>query len=289
MTSQSSPVAIDGCERPLPWHLNGFLVLLALLAAVSFGAYQAIYMENYAIPAVISVIVLFCLSGLTVMEPNTAMTASFFGKYVGTLRKDGFFWTNPLYMTGKLSLRLQTHEVGPLKVNDKNGNPIEVGAVIVYRVQDTYATTFKVDNYKSFLAMQSEAALRQIAAEHSYDGPENEVTLRGDVEAVALEIAKAVSNRVGQAGIEIQEARLSSLAYAPEIAQVMLRKQQAQAIVDARETVVKGAVEIVEKTVKSLKEKGIDLPEAQQHQVVRQLLVVLCSDTGAHPVIEIER
>ena len=230
------------------------------------------------------------LGGHFTLQPNEARVLILFGEYKGTVRESGFFWTNPFYTKLKISLRARTHDGETLKVNDKRGNPVEISAVVVWRVVDTAQAVFDVDDYQQFMRVQSESALRHLAIRYAYDHGEEaegtEVTLRSGVEEVSAALQKEVQERLIKAGIEVLEARLNHLAYAPEIAGAMLRRQQAEAIIAARTKIVHGAVSMVEMALKDLAARGvIELDEERKAAMVSNLLVVLCGETEAKPVI----
>jgi regulator of protease activity HflC (stomatin/prohibitin superfamily) len=214
-----------------------------------------------------------------------------FGEYRGSLRESGFYWTNPFFTKKRVSLRLRNMEGQKLKVNDKQGNPIEIGAVIVWRIENTAQAMFDVDDYLNYVRMQSETALRHLANSYAYDhgeehGEQHEVTLRSGVEEVSLALAKELQERLAKAGVTVEEARLTHLAYAPEIAQAMLRRQQAEAVIAARQKIVHGAVSMVQMALHDLEEQGvIKLDEERKASMVSNLLVVLCGEAEVHPVI----
>ena len=234
-------------------------------------------------------IVFFLLAGLVVVQPNTSAVLTFFGKYVGTLKDNGLFFVNPLYTKQKVSLRLQSLESTKLKVNDKLGNPIEIAAVILWQIEDTYKVCFDVVNFSNYMTNQSEAALRHMASTCPYDtfeGEKVEVTLRDGGEQVIEMLENELNERMLKAGIVIKEARISHLAYAPEIAHAMLQRQQATAIVAARSKIVEGAVGMVEMALEMLSKKQIvELDEERKAAMVSNLLVVLCGDKAASPVV----
>jgi regulator of protease activity HflC (stomatin/prohibitin superfamily) len=232
----------------------------------------------------------FLMGGFFTLEPNEARVLILFGKYVGTAREAGFRWSNPLYTKTRISLRSRNFDGEKLKVNEKRGNPIEISAVIVWRVADTARAVFDVDDYEHFIKVQSESALRQMANEYPYDHGEDEddgqVTLRSGMEEVSASLAHQVQERLRRAGVEVEEARLNHLAYAPEIASAMLRRQQAEAIIAAREKIVHGAVSMVDIALKNLAEQNVvELDEERKAAMVSNLLVVLCGETEVHPVI----
>jgi regulator of protease activity HflC (stomatin/prohibitin superfamily) len=227
------------------------------------------------------------MKGLVLVEPNESKAMLLFGRYVGTLRKAGFHWVNPFTVTRHVSLRARNFDSTKLKVNDQRGNPIEIGAVVVWRVKDTAQALFDVDHYESYVAVQTESAIRTTAAKHPYDSAhEGQVSLRGDSSEVNVELMAQLAARLSHAGVEILEVRLSHLAYAPEIAAVMLQRQQASAIIAARTRIVEGAVGMVEMALERLNQKGIvHLDEERKAAMVSNLLVVLCGERAAQPVV----
>ena len=232
----------------------------------------------------------FLLVGLYMLQPNEAAILTLFGQYTGTDRGEGLRWANPLTKKRKLSLRARNLNGPTLKVNDKRGNPVEIGAVVVWRVRHTAQAVFDVDDFETYVKVQAEAAVRHLASMYAYDDGEDlatgEHTLRGGMDAVAGALRTELQDRFEEAGVEVLDAKLSHLAYAPEIAQVMLRRQQAEAIVSARHKIVQGAVGMVEAALKGLAEKDlIQLDDERRATMVSNLLVVLCSDNEAQPVI----
>ena len=230
----------------------------------------------------------FCMRGLFVVQPNHARVLQLFGSYQGTVRRTGLRFTNPLYSKRAISVRARNFESEQLKVNDSDGNPIDIGAIVVWRVSDTAEAVFHVDSYERFVAVQSEAALRNLAAHFPYDAHvEGEVALRSHPQVVAERLREEVQARLSQAGVEVIESRISHLAYAPEIASAMLQRQQASAIVSARETIVEGAVGMVETALHELQERDIvTLDDGRRADLASNLLVVLCSDSPAQPVVQ---
>lgn len=227
----------------------------------------------------------FLLPGLFVVNPNESRVLVLFGKYKGTVKRSGFYWVNPFTMKHRLSLRAHNLNGDKLKVNDAAGNPIEIAAVVVWQVTDTYAAKFDVENYEEYVHTQSESAIRKLAQAYQYDGEEGERTLRGDTEEVNEHLRRELKERVHPAGVDIVEARISHLAYAPEIAQAMLQRQQATAVVAARTKIVEGAVGMVELALHELsRKKVVDLDDERRATMVSNLLVVLCSDR-ATPVV----
>ncbi|MEO0064894.1 MAG: hypothetical protein RI983_220 [Bacteroidota bacterium] len=277
---------------------QGFLVLLLVTIMVAVGIYALTQMkgaENSTQTLLIWFVVIdfiasfFLLLGLVVVQPNTSVVLTFFGKYVGTVKDNGLIFVNPLYTKQKVSLRLQSLESTKLKVNDKLGNPIEIAAVILWQIEDTYKVCFDVVNFSSYMTNQSEAALRHMASTCPYDSIEDEnaaVTLRDGGEKVIQMLESELNERMLKAGIVIKEARISHLAYAPEIAQAMLQRQQATAIVAARSKIVEGAVGMVEMALDLLSQKQmVELDEERKAAMVSNLLVVLCGDRAASPVV----
>jgi regulator of protease activity HflC (stomatin/prohibitin superfamily) len=227
------------------------------------------------------------LGGFFTLQPNEAAVFTLFGSYRGTTRLNGFLWANPFYRKLRISLRARNLNGDKLKVNDKRGNPVEIAVVIVWRIRDTAQAVFDVDSYESFIRIQSESCVRHIASTYFYDDAEpNELTLRGGGVEVAAALAKELQDRLARAGIGIEEARLTHLAYSPEIAQTMLRRQQAEAVIAARQKIVSGAVGMVEMALRELSEKGVvKLDEERKAAMVSNLLVVLCSESQAQPVL----
>ena len=229
----------------------------------------------------------FLAKGLFTLQPNEASVLILFGGYMGTVRESGFHWTNPFNTRNRISLRSRNLNGDKLKVNDKRGNPIEIAAVVVWRVEDTAQASFDVERFEEYVRIQSESAVRHLANSFAYDhGEESEITLRSHVEEVASALGKELQERVGRAGVMVEEARLSHLAYAPEIAGAMLRRQQAEAIIAARQMIVHGAVSMVQMALKDLTEKAVvELDEERKANMVSNLLVVLCGEREAQPVI----
>jgi regulator of protease activity HflC (stomatin/prohibitin superfamily) len=299
--------------------VNGFLMLiLNILVVLICGAafVLGVSMENVAggIIAVISAIVFVCalfnFKGLMQLEPNEARVMMFFGKYRGTFTRVGFYWVNPFINTKNLSLRARNLDAEPIKVNDKIGNPVMIGLVLVWKLKDTYKAMFEIDSqtmaqsagatigkdvtgimkaFERFVQIQSDAALRQVAGQYAYDNTENdtnELTLRDGGDEINKQLEEKLDERLAMAGIEIVEARINYLAYAPEIAAVMLRRQQASAIISAREKIVEGAVSMVKMALQKLSEEGVvELDDDKKAAMVSNLMVVLCGDDTAQPVV----
>jgi regulator of protease activity HflC (stomatin/prohibitin superfamily) len=277
----------------IPMLLAWFLMVVAIFPMLVLGA-GAGDQGLYALAAVgfIGALVLAAsailgLKGFFMVAPNEAKVLQLFGNYVGTARATGLRWTNPFYKKTRISLRVRNFESGQLKVNDRDGNPVEIAAVVVWRVVETAEASFEVDDYEHYVRVQSEAALRNAATSYPYDShDEAVVSLRGATSAVADHLKGEVQQRLDKAGVEVLEARFSHLAYAPEIASAMLQRQQAGAIVAARGLIVQGAVGMVEMALEMLSEKGIvQLDEERKAAMVSNLLVVLCGDKATQPIV----
>jgi regulator of protease activity HflC (stomatin/prohibitin superfamily) len=263
-----------------------FVLFLVLLGVTGF----CIFDQNFVAAVTIGIIdFVLVLPGLIIVNPNESKVLTLFGKYVGTVKKDGFFWVNPFTIKKKVSLKAFNLNGQQLKVNDSVGNPIEIAAVIVWQIKDTANAIFAVENYLQYVNIQSEAAVRHLANSFPYDNIEDEsasITLRGGAEQVSVLLEKELNDRLDRAGIEVLEARISHLAYAPEIAHTMLQRQQASAIISARRLIVEGAVGMVEMALQRLSEKNIvDLDEERKAAMVSNLLVVLCGDRSVNPVV----
>lgn len=296
--------------------LNGFTILfLNLIIIPALIALDIIFLNDMEALSIILAAILFIVfilitPGYFSQEPNEARVMIFFGEYKGTFKKTGFYWVNPFISKKKLSLRARNLDVEPIKVNDKIGNPIMIGLVLVWKLKDTYRAMFDIDAqtmadkgngqagvtvagrmkaFEEFVAVQSDAALRQVAGEYAYDDSEHgsdELTLRGGGEEINDQLEKRLNERLDMAGMEVVEARINYLAYAPEIAAIMLRRQQASAIISAREKIVEGAVSMVKLALDKLANDGVvELDEDKKAAMVSNLLVVLCADEPAQPVI----
>lgn len=235
----------------------------------------------------LAALVSFLLKGFFQVAPNEGQVLQFFGKYTGTIRSEGLRWTNPLFSKQRLSLRMRNFESGKLKVNDNDGNPIEIAAVVVWQVLDTAEAVFCVDDYENYVHIQSESALRQMAQSYPYDShDEGKPSLRSHGDVINSHLRDQIQARLGKAGVQVVEARISHLAYAQEIAQAMLQRQQAGAIIAARTQIVEGAVSMVEMALDHLSQRGVvDLDEERKAVMVSNLLVVLCSERGTQPVV----
>ena len=298
----------SGWAYLMPWL--GLLIsgpAILILQGVATGEPWVVTVLYFIFAVMVGFIACF---GFVAVQPNTARVLLLFGEYVGTVRDSGFYWVNPLYSKKKISLRVRNFETGqtrtpaqkgpqgqvvqqesrsvsrPSKVNDRDGNPIEISAVVVWRVVDTAEAMFEVDDYEHFVEVQSEAALRGLATRHPYDGDDATVSLRGDTEKVSQQLREDIQARLDKAGVETIEARISHLAYAPEIAAAMLQRQQAQAVVAARTQIVEGAVGMVDMALNRLAEQDIvELDDERRAAMVSNLLVVLCSDRHTQPVV----
>ncbi|MGE5192267.1 MAG: SPFH domain-containing protein [Deltaproteobacteria bacterium] len=265
--------------------LGGFVAtIFVIVLADSYGRGFAL-MLFFTIPAMVAGIISLC--GHFTLQPNGACALVLFGDYRGTVRQSGFYWTNPFMTKLKISLRARNMETQKLKVNDKRGNPIEIAAVVVWRVDDTAQALFDVDQYAEYVKIQSETAVRHLANSYAYDyGEEGEITLRSGVDEVSAALCRELQERVGKAGVVIEEARLTHLAYAPEIANAMLRRQQAEAIIAARQKIVHGAVSMVQMALEDLANKQVvDLDNERKAAMVSNLLVVLCGEAEVTPVV----
>lgn len=268
------------------------LVIFLILGGAAFGSIvmvKAGYPIFFAVAALTGLTAMLILPGFFVNNPNESKALTLFGKYKGTVKANGFFWANPFFKKKHISLRARNLDGQTLKVNDLLGNPIEIGAVVVWKVKDTFKAAFDVDNYTQYVHTQSEAAVRVLAGVYPYDNfdaEEMEVTLRNGGEQVNEELEKALTDRLSFAGIEVIEARISHLAYAQEIASAMLQRQQATAVVAARQKIVEGAVGMVEMALDSLKDADVvKLDEESKASMVSNLLVVLCSDKSVSPIV----
>ncbi|HEY1084734.1 MAG TPA: SPFH domain-containing protein [Prosthecobacter sp.] len=267
-------------------------LLIAGFAGLAFWSYHSVAARPPSPVRIMSAIVMIPVliiftKGFFTLQPNEASVLLLFGAYRGTERRAGFHWTNPFYTRHRISLRSRNLNSERLKVNDKRGNPIEIGAVVVWRVQDTAQAVFDVENCSQYVSIQSESAVRHLASTYAYDhGEENEITLRSGGEDVAQALQVELQERLSRAGVVVEEARLAHLAYAPEIAQAMLRRQQAEAVIAARQKIVHGAVSMVEMALNELAEKQVvNLDDERKASMVSNLLVVLCAETEVTPVV----
>ncbi|WP_370237982.1 SPFH domain-containing protein [Brevundimonas sp.] len=287
-----SPTGAHSLSREYPARTGNGIAMLCLGLLLIVGGAALIIPEpdtawNLGGGLLMAVIGLLALCGLYSLQPNEAMAILLFGDYRGTDRKTGLRWVLPWYSRKKISLRVRNLTSDKLKVNDKRGNPIEIAANVVWRVQDSAQALFDVDDFRAFVNIQVDTALRDMASHYAYDhGEDHELTLRADAEEVAARLREELVGRIAVAGVAIDEARIAHLAYAPEIAGAMLRRQQAEAILAARRLIVRGAVEMVETALQDLNSRGVvDLDEDRKAAMVSNLLVVLCADREAQPVV----
>lgn len=276
------------------FYMSGWLALLLWLGAAGWLAWSALIdlagHGDLPLRLIIGVPILFFLAkGFVVLQPNIAAILTFFGRYAGTIREDGFFWYNPLCAKQKMSLRVANLNTPTLKVNDKAGNPIEVAAVIAWRVADTAKAAFDVEDYGTYIHIQCESALRAVASTRYYDGDtQGQHSLRGDLETVAQLLTDTIQEHVALAGLEVIEGKIAHLAYASEIASAMLRRQQAEAVIAARQRIVEGAVGMVKQALDELQEAGVvTLNDADRVRLVTNLLTVLVSETETQPVLSV--
>jgi regulator of protease activity HflC (stomatin/prohibitin superfamily) len=266
----------------LPINL-GLLIGGSVVFLTGFATHPAVLVLG-VISAILGIVLLY---GHFWLQPNEACVLSFFGPYIGTVRESGFYWVNRFYSKKKISLRVRNFEGSKLKVNDKQGNPIEIAAVVVWHVEDSARATFDVDDYQTYVKLQSEIAIRHLANSYAYDhGEEHEITLRSGVDEVSAALKSELQEHLKKAGVAVDDARLTHLAYAPEIANVMLRRQQAEAVIAARQKIVHGAVSMVEMALNELATKQVvNLDDERKAAMVSNLMVVLCGEAEVHPVI----
>lgn len=269
---------------------NGYLMLVLLLIFLVGGIY-ALFTGKIIIAVPLLILAILIVPGFVLVNPNSSRVLLLFGKYVGTIKKNGLFWVNPLYSKKKISLRASNFDSERLKVNDKLGNPVMISTILVWRVTDTYRAAFDVDDYQNFVRVQTDAAVRKLASMYPYDnfadeGLDEDITLRSSLNEVSEALEKELQERLSMAGIEVLEARIGYLAYAQEIANAMLKRQQATAIVAARHKIVEGAVSMVEMALQELnKNDVVELDEERKAAMVSNLMVVLCSDKDASPIV----
>ncbi len=267
------------------WRLPGFPMLVIEIALVVWLFAQRQSVSHIAM-AVGVIVAALLAAGFFIVQPNEARAVVFFGRYAGSARQNGFHWTNPLTVRRRVSLRVRNFSSDKLKVNDAAGNPVEIAAVIVWRVTDSAKALFDVEDYAAFVAVQSETAIRTLASRYPYDSSDAEVSLLGNPDELASELRQELETRLAVAGVEILEARLTHLAYAPEIAQAMLRRQKAQAIVAARQKIVEGAVGMVRMALEQIAQAGIvEFDEDRKATMVNNLMVVLTSDQATQPIV----
>jgi len=269
---------------------NGYIMLIVFLVLLGSLLYFAIGRQNPEFLLFLPILIILAF-GFIMVQPNNSRVLLLFGKYVGTVKKNGFYWVNPFYTKKKISLRASNFDSERLKVNDKLGNPVMISTILVWRVQDTYKAAFDVDNFENFVRVQTDAAVRKLASMYPYDnfadeGHKEDITLRSSVNEVSEALEKEIDERLSIAGIEVLEARIGYLAYAQEIANAMLKRQQATAIVAARHKIVEGAVSMVEMAIEALEKKDIvDLDSERKAAMVSNLMVILCGDKDASPVL----
>lgn len=269
---------------------NGYFMLLLFLIFIVLGIFSLVS-SIILLFLTFLVLTIAIIPGFFLVNPNTSKVILLFGKYIGTVKENGFYWANPLYLKKGISLRASNFDSERVKVNDKLGNPIMISTILVWKVKDTFKAAFDVDNYENFVRVQSDAAVRKLASLYPYDnfeddGKAEEITLRASVNEVSEALEKELSERLNMAGIEVLEARIGYLAYAQEIASAMLKRQQATAIIAARHKIVEGAVSMVEMAIDKLsKNNVVDLDEERKAAMVSNLMVVLCSDKDATPIV----
>lgn len=287
---------VDITERRA-WSVDGFAGLAVSLALVGLATWALVEgiidaeagrggVGLILLGSVVLLLGIVLAASLTIVAPGHTKVVQFFGRYFGTVRKPGLRMVVPLTTRRNVSVRVHNFETNELKVNDADGNPINIASIVVWQVADTARATFAVEDYEEFVAVQAESALRHVAMSHPYDNDATEVTLRGDTDVISAELATEVAERITLAGLEVVEVRISALAYAPEIAQAMLQRQQASAIIAAREKIVDGAVGMVDSALKQLETQDIvELDDERKAAMVSNLLVVLCSERGTTPVV----
>ena len=277
-------------EKPLMFSMSGYLFLVIGLGLLGWSISLFWQVQGFnAVAFGVLILAFLILKGLSVIAPNEAVITTFLGTYMGTMKKSGLRWVNPFYSTEKISLRARNLNGEMLKVNDKNGNPIEIAAVVVWQVQDTARAVFDVDSYELFVRVQSEAAVRKLAGSYAYDDHDDTeagITLRDGTGTINDYLEAELNERLARAGVQVMEARISHLAYAPEIAHAMLQRQQASAVVAARRQIVEGAVGMVEMALARLEQHGtVQLDNDRKAALVSNLLVVLCGEKSVTPVV----
>lgn len=270
------------------FSLNGYIAFFIVLPVLQFTfAYQFIHHIMPIPSAVLSVLTAICWGGFFMVQPNQGKVMTLFGSYVGTEKRNGLRWTIPFFMRRTVSLRIRNFESGKIKVNDNQGNPIEIATIVVWSVTDTAEAVFEVDDFESYVSIQSESALRNMASSYPYD-PQNDddISLRSHPQTISDVLKNEIQERLGKAGVTVHEARISHLAYSPEIAHAMLQRQQATAIIAARTKIVEGAVGMVEMALEKLQEKQVvELDEERKATMISNLLVVLCGDKATQPIV----
>ncbi|GGJ61829.1 regulator of protease activity HflC (stomatin/prohibitin superfamily) [Anoxybacillus voinovskiensis] len=269
------------------WYVNGGIGVVLIIFLVVWAALLFVQYMSIVLPAVLVVLALLLATGMTIVQPNQAKVVTFFGRYLGSIRDSGLFLTVPLTIRQTVSLRVRNFNSSTLKVNDVEGNPIEIAAVIVFKVVDSAKAVFDVENYEKFVAIQSETAIRHVATKYPYDTFEgHEITLRGNADIISDVLANELQARLTVAGVEVVEARLSHLAYSPEIASAMLQRQQASAILAARKKIVEGAVSMAQMAIEQLDKEGIlELDDERKANMVNNLMVAIVSERATQPVI----
>ena len=289
MISRSGTMIKEITKTYASGYLALFILPVLFLANgyMFFRAVQSVTVPLVIFSVLIAIVLLICFAGFFMVHPNQARVLTLFGTYVGSARETGLRWANPFYAKKAVSLRVRNFDCDPLKVNDSSGNPIEIAAVVVWKVVDSAEASFEVDDYISFVKIQTEAALRNLATSYPYEShAEDQIALRSAPQAVAEQLKMEVQDRLEKAGVEVIEARISHLAYAQEIASAMLKRQQAQAIVAARRTIVDGAVGMVKMALDELRDQDvIELDDERKTAMVSNLLVVLCAQENAQPVL----
>lgn len=273
--------------------LSGLIVLPVLLILMGLDIYwlisniNQVSVSGIVVSSIALAVIVVAMAGHFVVNPNEAKVLQLFGKYVGTVRQPGLRWANPFYSKVKVSTRVRNFETGKLKVNDSDSNPIEIAAVVVWRVVDTAEALFEVDDYDQYVQVQSEAALRGLATNYPYDAHQpGQLSLSANAVEISEKLTQEIQERLAKAGVEVIESRISHLAYAPEIASAMLQRQQASAVIAARHKIVEGAVSMVETALEDLAKRSvIELDEERKAQMVSNLLVVLCSDRSPQPIV----
>ncbi|WP_416307347.1 SPFH domain-containing protein [Neptunicella sp. SCSIO 80796] len=270
------------------FSLNGYLAFFVVLPALQilFG-YFLLTGTLQIVMAILSALVFICWFGFFMVQPNQGKVMTLFGSYVGTEKRNGLRWTIPLFIRRTVSLRIRNFESGKIKVNDNQGNPIEIATIVVWSVTDTAEAVFEVDDFESYVSIQSESALRNMASSYAYDPQDDDgISLRSHPQTISDVLKNEIQERLGKAGVTVHEARISHLAYAPEIAHAMLQRQQATAIIAARTKIVEGAVGMVEMALDKLQEKNVvELDEERKATMISNLLVVLCGDKATQPIV----
>ena len=294
VSTSRAPAQVPIAERPssstrgVKVLVSGVVAVLAAVAVLVYSGKQTDGTKTALVWAGVIVLIIAtgALAGLTPVVPGQARVIQLFGKYRGTIREPGLQWVNPLTRRIKVSTRIRNHETAQAKVNDADGNPIEIAAVVVWQVADTAKATYAVDDYTKFVSIQTETAVRHIASRYPYTSHEGDLSLRDNAEEITARLSDEIADRVASAGVQIIESRLTRLSYAAEIAQAMLRQQQASAVVGARRTIVQGAVGMVQLALQRLEEEGVvELDEERKATMVSNLLVVLCSEQATQPIV----